>query len=77
MDNIIIKIKYTPSRPIKKESITINIENTTFGALCVFLNDLQKICPQVKEKESLTQEAYRELIEFLAKELENELINKN
>ena len=77
MDNIIIKIKYTPSRPLKKESITINIENTTFGALCVLINDLKKICPQLKEKESFTQEAYRELIENLAIELENELIKKN
>ena len=67
-----VKIQYTPSINFIKEEMTINIENTSYGALHLLNNDLKKMlksCISI----SFTEIAYQQLLSELTIALEKKL----
>lgn len=59
-----ITIKYRSSVKFAEESVTITIENTTYGALSVFAEDLKKLIKPITGV-NYTQLAYNELLNEL------------
>lgn len=68
-----ITIQYKPSVQLTEESLTIVIEDTTYGALTIFENDLKKLIKPLKGDENFTQLTYNELLNTLINALHTKL----